>query len=153
MEGLEGDLRQEMDMLRQDLERMREELHRDGGLPDRIRREMRITVQGRPLEQAEKDLLTQKGVSGLDKQLELGDLRCFPNPSSGFYRLHFDVAERGDLLVTVHDSAGEKVYDERINAFKGRYERTLDLSDKAAGTYYLVIAQGGRTAAQKLIKH
>lgn len=151
-EGMNDELHLEMDMLRRDLDRMREELDRDGGLRDRIRREMRITIQSRPLEQTEKDLLTKKGVAGLDKELDLGDLRCFPNPSNGFFRLQFDVPERGDLLVTVHDSAGEKVYDERISGFKGRYERTLDLSDKAAGTYYLVIAQGGRTATQKLVK-
>ncbi len=148
----EKEIRMELDVLREDLDRMREELHQEGGMSDRIRREMRITIQGRPLAQAEKDLLTKKGVTGLDKELELGDLRCFPNPSNGFFRLQFDVPGRGDLLVTVHDSAGEKVYDERIGGFKGRYERTLDLSDKAAGTYYLVITQGGRTSTQKLIK-
>jgi membrane-associated protease RseP (regulator of RpoE activity) len=150
--GTKEDLRRELDELRRDIEHMREELRREGGMPDRIRREMRITIQGRPLEQADKDLLTRKGVTGLDNELELDDLRCYPNPSQGFFRVHFDVPESSDLLVTVYDTAGEKVHDERLSGFKGRYERTLDLSGKPAGAYYLVIAQGGRTAARKLVK-
>ena len=52
----------------------------------------------------------------------------------------------------VYDANGERVYQERITAFKGRYERTLDLSERAAGTYFLVITQNGRSSAQKLIK-
>jgi len=54
--------------------------------------------------------------------------------------------------VNVHDGTGTKVYEERITGFKGRYERTLDLSDKATGNYFLVIEQNGKSAAQKLVK-
>lgn len=97
-------------------------------------------------------MLKNKGVHTLDNALDLGDLGVFPNPSNGFFRIHFDVAEKGDLSVNVHDAQGEKVYEERITAFKGRYERTLDLSDKASGTYFLVIEQGGRSVAEKLVK-
>ncbi len=147
---MQEDLRRQLDDLRMEFDQLREEMGR--GEPGQLRREMRIIIQSKPLDQAEKDLLTKHGVAGLDKELELGGLHCFPNPSNGFFRLQFEVAERADLTVHVHDSTGEKIYDERIGAFKGRYERTLDLSDKAAGTYYLVIAQNGRTATQKLVK-
>ena len=91
-------------------------------------------------------------MKSLDNALQLGDMGVFPNPSNGFFRIQFDAPDRGDLFVNVHDAKGDKVYEERITGFKGRYERTLDLSDKATGTYFLVIEQGGKSTAEKLVK-
>lgn len=149
MEGLppeaRDDLRREMDQLRREMDEMRREMNRE------MRTEMRVTIESRKLSDEEKQLLAGKGVS-MANELTLADLRTFPNPSNGFFRIQFDVPERGDLNVDVHDAAGEKVYQERILGFKGRYERTLDLTDKATGTYFLVITQGGKTTARKLVK-
>ncbi len=139
------EFRREMDDLRREMDQFRQELGRD------IRREVRVHVQARELSDDEKALLRNKGVA-VDKQLVLEGLQVFPNPSNGFYRLRFDVAERADLAVEVHNAKGERVYQERLTGFKGRYERTLDLTDLAAGSYYLVITQGGRTATGKLVK-
>lgn len=138
-------LRREMDELRREMDQLRREMGKD------IRREVRVRVQARELSEEEKAVLRQKGVA-VDKQLQLGELSAFPNPSAGHYRLQFEVPERGDLMVDVHDAKGERVYQERIIGFKGRYERTLDLSDQATGSYYLVITQGGKTATVKLVK-
>lgn len=144
--GDREELRREMDALRREMD----ELRRDLGMDLRV--ETRIRIQAMPLSQEEKRLLEQKGVHTLEKELQLGDLQVYPNPGNGAYRIRFDVADRGDLFVNVHDAAGEKVYEERITGFKGRYERTLDLTDKAVGTYFLVIEQNGRSSAQKLVK-
>ena len=140
------ELRRDMDELRRELDQMRRDLQKD------LRVETRIRIERKELSAEEKALLKDKGVNSLDNALTLGDMRVFPNPSNGFFRIHFDVAERGDLFVNVHDAKGEKVYEERITGFKGRYERTLDLSDKATGTYYLVVEQNGRSLAEKLVK-
>ena len=114
--------------------------------------ETRIRIERMPLTAEEKELLRNNGAKSLDNELQLDDMRVFPNPSNGFFRIHFDVAEKGDLFVNVHAAKGEKVYEERITGFKGRYERTLDLSDRTSGTYFLVIEQGGRSIAEKLVK-
>ncbi|MFZ1333144.1 MAG: PDZ domain-containing protein, partial [Flavobacteriales bacterium] len=113
------ELRREMDELRREMTEMRRELRND------LRTETRITIEKTPMTAEEKALLQRKGVD-LKAALDLGNMRVFPNPSNGFYRLQFDVPERGDLNVDVHDATGEKVYEERISNFKGRYERTLD---------------------------
>ncbi|HRH69351.1 MAG TPA: PDZ domain-containing protein [Flavobacteriales bacterium] len=142
-----AELQRDMAELQRDMAELQRSLGKD------IRtKETRITIEAMPLSPAEKDLLKSKGVTALDVELKLGDMGVFPNPSNGFFRLQFDVAEKGDLFVNVHDATGERVYEERITGFKGRYERTLDLTDKATGTYYLVIQQGGKTTAQKLVK-
>jgi len=142
-----AELQRDMAELQRDMAELQRSLGKDMHTKD-----TRITIEALPLSSEEKALLKSKGVSGLDTGLKLGDLRAFPNPSNGFFRLQFDVAEKGDLFVNVHDAKGEKVYEERITGFKGRYERTLDLTDKATGTYYLVIEQRGKSTAQKLIK-
>jgi membrane-associated protease RseP (regulator of RpoE activity) len=139
-------LHQEMERLRREMDELQRDLGRD------LRSSTRIIIERRELSPEEKELLRAKGVEDLDQELELGGLQAFPNPSSGFYRLQFDVASAGDLGVEVYDANGERVYQERITAFKGRYERTLDLSEHSAGTYFLVITQNGQSSAQKLIK-
>lgn len=144
--GDREELRREMDQLRQEMSELRREMGRD------IRREVRINIETRKLTEEEKALLRGKGVTGLENELKLESLSAFPNPSNGFYRLVFELPERGDLNVDVHDATGERVYQERIIGFKGRYERTLDLTDRASGSYYLVITQGGKTATTKLVK-
>jgi membrane-associated protease RseP (regulator of RpoE activity) len=144
-EGSREELRREMDQLRREMDELRRELGKD------IRREVRVRVEARKLNEEEKAVLRKKGVA-VDKELPLEELRAFPNPSNGFYRVQFDMPERGDLTVDVHDAKGERVYQERIVGFKGRYERTLDLSDQASGSYFMVIGHGGRTATVKLVK-
>lgn len=149
MDGFNPDdreaMRRELDQLRREMDELRRDLGKD------IRREVRVRMQARELNAEEKALLRGKGVA-VDKELTLEGLNVFPNPSNGFFRLQFDMPERGDLAVDVHNANGERVYQERIVGFKGRYERTLDLSDQASGSYYLVISQGGRAATSKLVK-
>jgi phosphotransferase system IIB component len=141
------ELRREMDELREEMDRLREELGAD------IQRSTtRIRIESKKLSEEEKALLKNKGVKGLENDLELGDLNIFPNPSRGFYRIAFDVKEKADLEVDVHDASGERVYQEKITGFNGKYERTLDLSDKASGTYFLVIQQNGKATSRKLVK-
>jgi hypothetical protein len=139
-------IREDIDKLRREMQKLREDLSRD------LRSETRIIIESRKLTDEEKALLKDQGVTGLDNELDLGDLRTFPNPSDGFFRIHFDVEERGDLHVDVHDATGERVYQEKITGFKGRYERTLDLSDKASGNYFIVITQNGKATSRKLVK-
>ena len=140
------DLRREMDELRIEMEMLRQEL---GG---EVTREMHIVIGSYTLNDAEKELLEEKGAVDLDNALDVGEVKLFPNPSDGFFRVQFDVAERGDLEVDVHDATGERIYHETISGYKGRYERTLDLSDRADGTYFLVVRQNGRALARKLVK-
>lgn len=140
------EFRRDMDELRREMDQLRRDLGKD------MRVETRIRIERKPLSAEEKELLRNNGAKSLDNELQLDDMRVFPNPSNGFFRIHFDVAEKGDLFVNVHDAKGEKVYEERITGFKGRYERTLDLSDRTSGTYFLVIEQGGKSIAEKLVK-
>lgn len=142
----QDELRREMDQLRREMDRLRHDLRSD------VTKEMRITIDEVKLSKEETDLLKSNGVPTLDQPLDLHEMRCYPNPSSGSFHIEFQVPERGDLTVDVHDSKGERVYHETITGFKGSYERTLDMSDRPNGTYFLVITQGGKSQARKLVK-
>lgn len=140
-------MRREMDELRREMEQLRRTMRSD------ILREMHVEVGSVEVSPEERALLERKGAVGLDRAPDLGDLRCAPNPSDGFYRIQFNVAERGDLVVDVHNAQGDRIYHETVTGFKGRYERTLDLSDQADGTYFLVVALNGKATPLKLVKH
>ena len=140
------ELRREMDELRWEMDRLRNELNGE------VTSEMRVVIGSYTLSPEETELLKKSGVSGLENELKVTDLQLFPNPSNGFFRIQYDVPDRGDLVVDVHNASGERVYHETITGFKGRYERTLDLSDTANGTYFLVITQHGQALARKLVK-
>ncbi|MCB0795403.1 MAG: PDZ domain-containing protein [Flavobacteriales bacterium] len=139
-------MHREMDELRREMQQLRDEIRGE------VTREMRVFIGTVELSDEERNMLREKGVTGLDAELGLDELELFPNPGSGYFRLRFDVRERGDLNVDVHNATGERIYQETISGFKGRYERTLDLSDQANGNYFVVIKQGGKATSRKVIK-
>ena len=138
--------RREMDELRREMDQLRRDLRGD------LTREVRVSIRSMELSPEEAALLKDKGVPNIDKPLGWKDLRIAPNPSGGEFLIAFQVPERGDLSVDVHNVTGERVYHETITGFKGSYERMLDLSDLPAGPYFLVIGQGDATEARKLVK-
>ncbi|MDQ3101566.1 MAG: PDZ domain-containing protein, partial [Bacteroidota bacterium] len=106
-EAEQEELREEMDNLREEMDRLREDLGHE------LRSQTRIHIEGRKLTEEERTLLKGKGVKGLENELELSNLTTFPNPSNGFFRIQFEVAEKADLNVDVHDASGERVYEEK----------------------------------------
>ena len=140
------EMRREMDELRREMDRLRRDLRGE------VVREMSVTVDAVELTPEENAVLKNKGVAGLDKALDLPGLRISPNPTGGSFELAFEVPERGDLTVDVHDANGDRLYHETITGFKGHYARSLDMSDRAAGTYSVVIAQNGKALARKVVK-
>lgn len=140
------EMRREMDELRREMDRLRRELRSE------VTRETHVTVDAVRLSDKELSTLRGKGVAGLDKSLELSGLNLFPDPTEGAFSVSFAAPERGDLNVDIHNASGERIYHETITGFKGRYERVIDMSDREAGTYFVVITQNGRAVARKLVK-
>ena len=138
--------RREIDELRREMDRLRRDLRGE------VTRQMRVTIDAVELSREESDVLRNKGVNGLENTLDLPGLRVSPNPNDGSFDLAFQVPERGDLNVDVHDANGDRVYHESITGFKGNYERVLDMSDRPGGTYFVVITQNGKAQARKLVK-
>lgn len=136
--------RREMEELRREMGRLRQELRGE------VTRELRVSIDATDLAPEEQALLKKKGVNGLDQSLELDGFRC-TRAGNGF-RLQFQAPVKGDLTVDLHNADGARVYHETVSAFKGAYERLIDLQELTNGTYYLVVHQGGKTRAKKLVK-
>ncbi len=84
--------------------------------------------------------------------LDLGELRFYPNPGDGQFDLSFTSNQSGDLNLMIFDSYGKKVYYEMLGDFEGRYENEIDISRRTAGSYFLQIEQGGKTYSKKIVK-
>ena len=138
--------RREMNELRSEMDRLRRDLRSE------TINEMRVTIDAVKLSPEETASLKNKGVVDLDNTLELPGLQVNPNPTDDSFSIAFEAPVRGDLSVDMHDAKGDRVYHESISGFKGKYERVLDWSDRADGTYFVVISQNGKAQARKLVK-
>jgi hypothetical protein len=84
-------------------------------------------------------------------KLPVRAMKVFPNPGDGRLTVSFRLEREGETTVDVTDAAGTSVYREKLSHFSGIYEKQLDLSGKAKGTYYLTVTQDGRSATRKFV--
>lgn len=84
--------------------------------------------------------------------LELDDLRFISKGRSGRFDIGFEVPKTSELSVILYDTEGSKIYYEMLADFAGRYDKSIDLSERPAGEYYLQVLQDGRSYCRKLIK-
>lgn len=85
------------------------------------------------------------------EKLEIEKLVFHPNPSDGKFNLEFSTPESGTTEVLIYDVNGNKVYEERITNFKGKYNKEIDISSENKGTYFLVIRQDNKVSSRKII--
>lgn len=73
------------------------------------------------------------------------------NDTEGIYDLRYVVPEVANIRITVHNAAMMKIEDVELNASEGGVqEREIDMIDKPAGTYVVVLRAGSAYAAQAL---
>jgi hypothetical protein len=86
-------------------------------------------------------------------KLEVSDLKLYPNPSDGNFRLSFSLPEKGDLSIRVTNIEGKVIYKEDVKDFGGKYEKQISLSENPAnGIYFLNIEQNGKQLFKKILK-
>ncbi len=83
--------------------------------------------------------------------LQIQKLNVFPNPSDGVFNLIFDLPEEGPTTIQVYNSAGQRIYDNQMLRFTGKFQDRIDISNNARGTYFLMVAQNGNSITRKLI--
>ena len=82
---------------------------------------------------------------------QIDNLHFFPNPNEGKFRLSFNVRQEGRTSVRIYSIEGKEVYTEELGRFSGVYEKEIDISNLAPGTYILHIVKNKNTVAEKLI--
>jgi len=78
-------------------------------------------------------------------------LKLFPNPSKGASHIRFssDVKESIQILVT--DVNGRRVFNQEFDSFDGLVEQYLDLTDAAAGVFFVTVVQGEAVFMERLV--
>ncbi|MFK7774480.1 MAG: T9SS type A sorting domain-containing protein [Saprospiraceae bacterium] len=79
------------------------------------------------------------------------DFSVFPNPTDGITQLKFQSGERSDLKISLTDVAGHQLLQSEVKDFNGFYNEVLDLTDYAAGLYFVQIMQGERVWTEKIV--
>lgn len=89
----------------------------------------------------------------VDSQLSLGEVNInfnvFPNPSNGVFNVQLLNTDQ-DVTVSIVDLTGRLVYSQQIT---GKSIFSIDISDKAEGTYFIRISDGEIQTAQPIINH
>lgn len=82
--------------------------------------------------------------------LELEDLKVYPNPTAGELNLQFSGAPVS-TEVTLVDRTGKVILKEVLKNFDGQYNRTMNLKDVAADQLFLVIRQGDKIVSRMVV--
>jgi hypothetical protein len=116
-------------------------------------RTVKVIIRLMDLDDTDKETLQRSGLEpgAMNNDLELADLKFYPNPSKGLFNLNFRSEEKGAAQIEVRDAQGKAVYSESIPDFSGAYEKQLDLSGHASGIYFLTVRVGGKAMSKKLV--
>jgi hypothetical protein len=74
-----------------------------------------------------------------------------PNPNNGVFNLSFEVTGKADLSIDIVSSSGQKVFNNTIQDFTGRYSKQLDLSNVSSEFYILKIQHNKKNYVQKVL--
>jgi len=85
-----------------------------------------------------------------NNMLQLEEVNYYPNPNTGVFNLQFGAKEL-PTQIRVIDMMGKEAYSETIPGFKGRYDKSIDLSGNEKGMYILQILQGEKTWNKKIV--
>jgi S1-C subfamily serine protease len=98
------------------------------------------------------EMKTQHGIDmPTVNNLSIQELKMFPNPSKGMFRLSFDLPQSGDTVIRIYNAQGRKIYEYDLGEFSGDFSDEVDISQNGTGTYFLEIRQGGKSKTQKII--
>ena len=69
-----------------------------------------------------------------------GDLKLYPNPSTGKFTIEFENSEAEDVMLEIVNISGQMIY-KKLHKYNGnsRFNETIDLGNQASGTYFMRI--------------
>lgn len=86
-------------------------------------------------------------------QLELLDIKIFPNPAVDFFSIDFDSKMNDEFVITLQDAFGRLLQKQRFNPRNGSNHVTLNLYDLPAGVYFLSLQNNNSIVSKKVIKN
>jgi Secretion system C-terminal sorting domain len=93
----------------------------------------------------------EEGKAEAPAEPQVADLNVYPNPNDGEFNLKFNLPQKGDAHISLHDKQGNLVYEEDLKDFSGEYKKPLSLKNQKAGQYVLRIAQNGKIYTRQVL--
>ncbi|MCT4624577.1 MAG: T9SS type A sorting domain-containing protein [Schleiferiaceae bacterium] len=87
-----------------------------------------------------------------DDYLVLKDLKIYPNPNSGRFTLEFTEETSSLVNVFIYDLAGNVLFSDEFRSNSEKYSREIDITDRPAGVYFLLLKQNNASQTQKIEK-
>ncbi len=88
---------------------------------------------------------------GITENSGLENLNIFPNPNDGMFILDMEVAGIQHISIEIFDVIGNVVYKNNIAEISGKFQKEMDLSRNAKGTYCLQITTDKGVVNKKII--
>ena len=84
------------------------------------------------------------------EESEILFVNVYPNPSSNFFNIEFDINQLQNVNISVSNILGQEVYKKGILA-QGRFTESINLSDYPKGIYNLKVNTLEKKSSHKLI--
>ena len=81
----------------------------------------------------------------------IDNLYIYPNPSNGLMNIELNLLNSSYLQLSITNYLGEIVFTDEITNQKDRYNKTIDLRNKAKGVYMINITTNNRNISQKIV--
>jgi C-terminal processing protease CtpA/Prc len=85
--------------------------------------------------------------------LVFDQLSLVPQVIMGSIEVQFTLTDTAPVLVQLKDKEGHTLLYEEKQLVNGNYQRTLELSAYPAGDYFIIIEQGSKQYAKKIVKY
>lgn len=152
MERLNEKLEQgmfELEFLGPEMEELKERLAELGPEMNELIEKIKISVQLMPItdEEIESTGISKNAVNSLD----VDKFYFYPNPNDGKFSVEFELENEADTKIRIFDLQGSEVYSEELPNFSGAYQREVNISNEAKGTYFIQISRDNKAVTKKLV--
>ncbi len=77
--------------------------------------------------------------------------KIYPNPANSSFNAVIDCVKEGNASMSINDVSGRAIISRNITVQKGMQTMTIDISQVAAGVYFVNFVQDGKLQTQKLV--
>ena len=81
----------------------------------------------------------------------ISELNLYPNPTSGMFKLEFNMNLVSDYNIKIVNAIGELIYEDNLKQFSGKHSKVYDMSDLPKSIYFIEINTPFGTVNKKLV--
>jgi len=79
------------------------------------------------------------------------DLQLYPNPAQNEFELVFLLTSRQDIEISLKNSLGQEIFNNKIYDFLGQYKKVIDVSYLSKGVYFVQLKTDNEIFNKKII--